>query len=222
MPAEISPLTLWTRLLLGPNRPDIVDVCLPEDADAIGGRIPASRRSGHRQAQSGAEAVVICHKGLKLSHGVAARLRADGGAAVALEGGIVAWRDAGLPILRETALSETGLYVCSAEDGRQSAVLRWLVDRLLPPGGALMAVPGAIVADVADRFDATLLTDAEAALDQFGLVMAPLQELAREATRGTGPLGTMLGGLVDALGAGEIADRAAAPIFDAFAVGSMQ
>ena len=50
-------------------------------------------------AATGRPAVVICKKGLKLSHGVAAWLRHQGMPADSLEGGVVAWQAAGLPLV---------------------------------------------------------------------------------------------------------------------------
>ena len=79
----ISPEKL-ARLVGTPNCPAIVDVRDEDDFAADPRLIPASVRRGSAEPWRWAPelrakaAIVVCQKGLKLSHGVAAWLRSDG------------------------------------------------------------------------------------------------------------------------------------------------
>jgi rhodanese-related sulfurtransferase len=103
-PTTIS-LQKFTRLVGTPKCPAIVDVRTDEDFAADPRVIPGSIRQPFAAAATwapalgGAPAVVVCQKGQKLSEGVAAWLRHAGGEADVLEGGFLAWAEAGLPLV---------------------------------------------------------------------------------------------------------------------------
>src|SRR5437016_10279339 len=92
--------------LIGTHRcPVLVDVRTDEDFGLSPNLLPGSVRRVYRDVHDwaadfrGQHAVVTCHKGLKLSHGVAALLRVAGVPADTLEGGFVAWEEAKLPLV---------------------------------------------------------------------------------------------------------------------------
>src|SRR5271169_6676071 len=94
-----------TRLIGTPKCPALIDVRTDDDFVADPRLVPGSvRRSFDTAFECSAEfrglsAVVICHKGLKLSHGVAASLREAGASAEVLEGGFASWAQAGLSLV---------------------------------------------------------------------------------------------------------------------------
>ena len=98
------------RLIGTPRCPVLIDVQTDEDFAAdprlIPGAIrrPWSQASGWAKEFVGQSAIVICQKGLKLSQGVAAWLRHAGIPADSLEGGALAWAQAGLPMVPEAVL----------------------------------------------------------------------------------------------------------------------
>ena len=89
------------RLIDTPGALKLIDVCIDEDFAADPRIIPGAVR--HRfdhigelvPKLSGKKVVIVCQKGLKLSQGAVAILRAEGVDAEYLEGGMFAWRDAG-------------------------------------------------------------------------------------------------------------------------------
>ena len=91
------------RLIGTPKCPALVDVRTDEDFARSPFLLPGSVRrpfgdvNGWAAALRGRSAMVICQKGLKLSHGVAALLRDASIPAEVLEGGYVEWENAGLP-----------------------------------------------------------------------------------------------------------------------------
>lgn len=101
--ASISPTSLM-RLLGTPQAPVIIDVCIDDDFRDDPFLIPTARRHAHRDLEAarpelaGENVVVVCQKGLKLSQGVAAVLRTYGIRTEVLEGGNLAWRDAGMTV----------------------------------------------------------------------------------------------------------------------------
>src|SRR4051794_40933245 len=93
-----------SRLIGLSNAPAIIDVRDNDDYAADPRLLPCTLKRDWDKTTSwieawnplpGTRAVVVCQKGLKLSEGVAALLRARGIAAEVLEGGFLAWRDAG-------------------------------------------------------------------------------------------------------------------------------
>jgi len=104
MPSNTDITVAQLSCLIGlPDSPVIIDVRDADDYPADPRLIPGARRRDHRTVSEwsrdwptpGSRAVIVCQRGLKLSEGVAAILRARGVAAEVLEGGFLAWRDAG-------------------------------------------------------------------------------------------------------------------------------
>ncbi|MEO0497591.1 MAG: rhodanese-like domain-containing protein [Pseudomonadota bacterium] len=107
---EIPPGVLWRRIETA-QAPLVLDVRLAADVEAdptflpLAVTVPFNNFSSILDATAGVhEAVVYCQKGLKISMGVAAQLRAAGRKAAVLSGGHFGWRDAGLPLLARSAL----------------------------------------------------------------------------------------------------------------------
>src|SRR5690348_11882474 len=100
---DITPAQL-SRLIGLPDAPVIIDVRDDDDYAADPRLLPCALKRGWDKTAAwidawnpapGTRAVVVCQKGLKLSEGVAAILRARGVGAEVLEGGFRAWREAG-------------------------------------------------------------------------------------------------------------------------------
>lgn len=197
----ISPVTLMRRLGL-PDTPALIDVRTDEDFLAAPCLIPTARRFSHTGILSVADelrdrdVVVICHKGLKLSHGAAALLRTEGIAAQILEGGMAAWREGDYPALPVCAIapdwdgSET-VWVTRHRPKIDRIACPWLIRRFIDPKARFLFVPSAQVDAVADRFDAIAFDTPnakwthkgesctfDALLDGFGLTSEPLARLA--------------------------------------------
>lgn len=160
---EIAPAQLM-RLLGTPAAPAILDLCLADDFALDPAVVPTARRASHTglapllPGLSGRRVVCVCQKGLKISHGAAAWLRAHGVEAEALEGGSLAWRAAGLPMVPWEALPEPGrgtLWVTRHRPKIDRIACPWLLRRWVDPDAHMLFVPPAEVAGVADRFRAT-------------------------------------------------------------------
>lgn len=153
------------RLIGAPDAPELIDFRIDEDVAADPYVIPASRRRSYASlhtapaGQRGARVVAICQKGLKLSQGAAAFLRAEGVEATYLEGGTEAWRAQQFPRVPLAAIPANG------PDGRSLWVTRhrpkidriacpWLIRRFIDPGARFLFVAPAEVAAVAERFGA--------------------------------------------------------------------
>ena len=140
--------------------------------------------------------VVYCQKGRKISQGAAAMLRWNGVPAEVLEGGQLAWRDAGAPTVEADALPPPGdtgraVWVTRHRPKIDRIAVPWLIRRFVDPDAVFLFVPPADVAPVAERFGATPF-DVEgapfshhgerctfdAALATFGLRSAALDALA--------------------------------------------
>ncbi len=148
------------RLVGTPGCPAIIQL-----DTATGGLIPgAIRRDGADVERWGATlkgqaVVVVCAAGGFKSAAVAAWLRHDGADAELLEGGLAAWRAAGLPVVNEEVLPARD------GDGRTRWVTRarpkvdriacpWLIRRFVDPAAVFLFVAPADVAGVAERMGA--------------------------------------------------------------------
>jgi rhodanese-related sulfurtransferase len=189
------------RLIGTPAAPLIVDVRIDEDAEAQPVVIPTARRVPHRDAAemlsegAGRHVVVVCHGGLKLSHGVAALLRTAGWRAEALDGGMMGWIAEGLPVISRAALPAScpgSLWVTRHRPKIDRIACPWLIRRFIDPEARFLFVPKRDVAGVADRFGAIAfdLPGAEWThrgahctfdhlLEGFGLATPALDRLAR-------------------------------------------
>ncbi len=160
---EISPTQLM-RLIGGPTAPQIVDVITDEDFNEDPFLIPTAFRHNHTALQDLKERlgngpiVVVCQKGLKLSHGVAAHLRAAGFEAQVLQGGNYGWRDAKLPRIPAQAikgLQQGGtLWVTRHRPKIDRIACPWLIRRFVDPAAQFLFVPPAQVQGVAEKFGA--------------------------------------------------------------------
>lgn len=179
-PYSIAALDILPRLA-GDDAPVMLDLRIAEDIAEHPIRLPAARRVPYRdldtQIQLSAQrgAICICHKGRKISHGVAARLRAAGIDAVVLDGGVVGWRDLGLPVLEDAA---EDLLVLPHDASPTEIFQAWAHHRFCAPWADVLRVPRGDVPGVIDRFDAA----APAAL----VSLATEPAMARMATMAEG------------------------------------
>ncbi len=164
---DISPAQL-SRLIGLPDAPAIVDVRDDEDYAADPRLLPCTlKRDWDKTAQwieawnppPGTRAVVVCQKGLKLSEGVAALLRARGVAAEVLEGGFLAWREAGGLLLSPAKLPPrdargSTLWVTRARPKIDRIACPWLIRRFVDPYATFLYVAASEVPAVAERFNA--------------------------------------------------------------------
>ena len=155
------------RLIGTPKCPALVDVRTDDDFSATLGLSPVpsaapSDKSDEWAAEfRRASAVVICHKGLKLSHGVAALLREARVSAEVLEGGF-----ASLGASQPTA--RAGKQAASAQSAGPDRVgdaraaqdrphrLPWLIRRFVDPAALFLFVSPSEVEGVAEQFGARL------------------------------------------------------------------
>ncbi|WP_422037953.1 chromate resistance protein ChrB domain-containing protein [Roseibium sp.] len=191
-----------SRLVGTPDAPVILDVRIDEDFAADPGLIPSSFRQPFRSVDDlagrlqGRRVVVACWKGLKLSEGVAAILRASGIHAEFLEGGCTGWREAGLPMVPAASLPGRNsegqtVWVTRHRPKIDRIACPWLIRRFVDPSARFLFVSPAQVDAVAEKFGATPF-DVENAfwshrddrcsfdtmLEEFQLQSAPLSRLA--------------------------------------------
>jgi rhodanese-related sulfurtransferase len=178
----ISPEKL-ARLVGTPHSPRIVDVRDEDDFAADPRLIPGSLRRASSEPWrwagdiDGRGAVVVCQKGLKLSHGVAAWLRNEGVPAESLEGGFLAWHGAGFPSVPAEKLPPRD------EKGRTVWVTREHAVFLFVEPSEVLAVAerfGATPFDVENVFWSHRgeLCSFDVMVDEFGLKTEPLLRLA--------------------------------------------
>ena len=162
-PNSISPEKL-NRLVGLPHCPRLVDVRLEEDFSADPVLIPGSVRRSWQAVESWADevadqAVMICHRGLKLSHGAAAWLRHQGVDANVLEGGMEAWRAAGYPTVRSERLPPRDgagrtVWVTRSRPKIDRIACPWLIRRFIDPDAVFLFVAPSEVKPVGERFGA--------------------------------------------------------------------
>jgi rhodanese-related sulfurtransferase len=193
-----------SRLVGLPDAPAIIDVRIDEDVAADQFFLPGSVRRDYRAVcEWGAEfagqrrVVVVCHRGLKLSEGVAAWLRHLGIPAETLEGGHQAWRQAGGMVFSPEHLpspiaSGGSVWVTRARPKIDRIACPWLIRRFIDRQAVFLFVAAAEVEAVADRFGATPfdiegvfwshrgpLCTFDTMIAEFGLVSPALDRLAR-------------------------------------------
>jgi rhodanese-related sulfurtransferase len=192
------------RLVGTPRCPILIDVRTDEDFENDPRLIPGSMKrpfatvSDWAHEFMGKSVVVICQKGLKLSHGVAAWLRHAGIPADSLEGGALAWAQAGLPMVpsaRVPPRDEQGrtLWVTRSRPKIDRIACPWLIRRFVDPYAVFLFVPTSEVEGVAERFAATPfdiegegvfwshrgeLCTFDVMVEEFGLATKPLKRLA--------------------------------------------
>ena len=199
-PTEITPKDLM-RLVGTPGAPVLVDVRLDEDFVEDPRLVPTAFRwpfgemAALEPRLAGRRVVVICQKGLKLSQGAAALLRAAGVDAETLRGGFVGWREAGLPLAPAAAIPRGAggrtLWVTRHRPKIDRIACPWLIRRFVDPDARFLFVAPSEVEAVAERFGATPFDVAsvqwthrgdgctfDTMLDEFGLRTPPLDRLS--------------------------------------------
>jgi rhodanese-related sulfurtransferase len=199
-PTQITPQQL-ARLIGTPDCPILIDVCIDEDFSEDPRIIPGARRYPFDKIENLApeikskSAVVICHKGLKLSQGAAALLRHQGIVCETVLGGIVAWREAGLPLIPSAKIPTQPdghtLWVTRQRPKIDRIACPWLIRRFIDPRAKFLFVTSSQVLNVAERFNATPF-DVEdcfwthrgdkctfdTMIEEFALDIEPLHKLA--------------------------------------------
>jgi rhodanese-related sulfurtransferase len=187
-------ITQLSRLIGTPDCPVILDVRLAQDFEADPRMIPTSLRADFANpvVPPGAKVVVVCHRGKKLSEGAAALLRAQGHVAEVLEGGNVAWTEAGLSLLPANTGTRTDLWVTRHRPKIDRIACPWLIRRFINPAAQFLFVTPTEVSAVASFFGATPFDiegvtfthrgdgcSFDAILDDFGLHSPALDRLAQ-------------------------------------------
>lgn len=165
MPAlNTIPSDKLARLIGLPSGPVLVDVRPDEEFGAEPLLVPGTlRRSSPDIAAWAPEfqdrpIVIICRDGGALSQGIAARLRHEGVAAEALDGGIASWAAVGLPMVPEAMLPPRDangrtLWVTRGCPKVDRIACPWLIRRFVDPSAIFLFVAPSEVANVAKRFD---------------------------------------------------------------------
>jgi rhodanese-related sulfurtransferase len=190
------------RLIGTPKSPVLVDVRIDDDFGADPRLLPASHRRPHAKVTQwaqefrGRSVVVICQRGEKLSHGVAAWLRHEGIRADALEGGFEAWKAAELPLVPQDKLPKRDaqgrtIWVTRERPKIDRIACPWLIRRFVDPAAVFLFVKASEVVLVGDRFEATPfdIEDVhwshrgekctfDVMIEEFGLSTKPLLHLA--------------------------------------------
>jgi rhodanese-related sulfurtransferase len=192
------------RLIGRPDCPALIDVRTEEVFAADPTLVPGAVRRPFQEvadwapAFAGRSAVVICERGLELSHGAAAWLRHAGVAAESLDGGTMAWAAAGLPRVPAAKLPPRDaqgrtVWVTRARPKVDRIACPWLIRRFVDPAAVFLFVAPSEVHGVADRFGATPFDMDDEALawshrggrctfdvmvEEFGLGTAALLHLA--------------------------------------------
>ncbi|WP_460452605.1 chromate resistance protein ChrB domain-containing protein [Alsobacter sp. SYSU BS001988] len=191
-----------SRLIGTTGCPALVDVRTDEDFDADPFLVPGSARRSHKDvgswagAYAGRPVVVICQKGLKLSHGVAAWLRHAGIPAESLEGGTDEWARSGQPYVNVAKmplcdpLGRT-VWVTRERPKIDRIACPWLIRRFVDPNAVFLYVKASEVMGVASRFDAAPfdiddvfwshrgeLCSFDVMVEEFGLGTPALRHLA--------------------------------------------
>lgn len=163
-PTQITVAQL-SRLIGTPDAPVIIDVCIDEDFNEDPRLIPTAIRHPFNQMQTLVPAlqdkkvVVICQKGLKLSEGAAAVLRAHGISTENLQGGNYAWRDAGGPLVPEAKIPSRNndgqtVWVTRLRPKIDRIACPWLIRRFIDPQAQFLFVAASAVIPVAKKFNA--------------------------------------------------------------------
>jgi rhodanese-related sulfurtransferase len=192
-----------SRLIGLPRAPAIIDVRTDEDYRSDPRLLPGALRRDFRaiahwaREYQGRSAVVVCHKGQKLSEGTAAWLRHEGISAEVLDGGFEAWKKAGEPLVRTDKLpprDEKGrtLWVTRNRPKIDRIACPWLIRRFVDPQAIFLFVIASEVMSVAERFNATPFDiegvfwshrgetcTFDAMVEEFGLRTRPLLHLAK-------------------------------------------
>lgn len=190
------------RLVGTPKCPVLVDVRMDDDFAADPRLLPGALRRSHENVRQWAQefgsgaVVVVCQRGEKLAHGVAAWLRHEGRSADALEGGFEAWRSADLSLVPEAKLPKRDaqgrtVWVTRERPKIDRIACPWLIRRFVDPAAVFLFVKPSVVAAIGEAFRATPfdIEDAhwshrgetctfDVMIEEFGLASKPLLRLA--------------------------------------------
>lgn len=164
-PNEITVPQLLRRIGM-PDAPVIVDISIDSDFADDPFLIPGAFRHPHtdvaglKSRLNGRAAVIVCQKGIKLSQGLAARLRCDGLQAEYLQGGNYGWRDhADAPRVPADAIPPlvdgATLWVTRHRPKIDRIACPWLIRRFIDADARVLFVSPAEVEGVAARYGAT-------------------------------------------------------------------
>lgn len=161
MPSDFPQIAPFETLaaMVSPLALILLDIRLPEDVAEDPTALPGAHAIAFDDIEEQvrlaepAGAIVICHKGLKLSAGVTARLCARGLAAWRLQGGHVGWTEAGLPTTKATP---PRLVAMPLNATPTASLATWAMVRFTAPRAELLEVPPADVPGVVDRFGAVV------------------------------------------------------------------
>ena len=185
------------RLIGTPDSPSIIDVRTDEDFAGDPRLIPGAQRCRFDAVDAlaptlaGRRAVIVCHRGKKLSEGAAALLRTHGVGAEALQGGAVGWSDAGALTIRPGIAPVSGIWVTRHRPKIDRVACPWLIRRFVDPSARFLFVPPSEVTAVAEHFQAAAfdledvfwshrgdLCTFDVMLEEFGLASEALARLA--------------------------------------------
>lgn len=159
-PTEISVKQL-SRLVGTPGCPVLWDVRLDEDFVEDPRLMPGAQRISMHEAETcgaGLDHVVVsCHRGGKISQGVAALLRDRGVRAETLAGGHCDWRDAGELLVPQAQIPAPGvrtLWVTRHRPKVDRIACPWLLRRFVDRQARFLFVAPSEVLAVAERFGA--------------------------------------------------------------------
>ena len=144
------------RLIGTPDAPVVLDNRTPDDFAADAVLVPTARPVPYPDVAAlapsltGRHVVLVCHRGRKISHGAAALLRLGGVRAEVLTGGMVAWREAGLPVVPAPLAQNAGLWVTRHRPKVDRIACPWLIRRFVDPAARFLFVPPADVVAVAE------------------------------------------------------------------------
>ncbi|MEO9653131.1 MAG: chromate resistance protein ChrB domain-containing protein [Roseobacter sp.] len=160
--STIAPAALMRRLGL-PDAPCVLDVRLAEDRRDLPVVIPTTLLQTYTDLidciadLTGKHVVVVCDKGLKLSHGAAAYLRCMGIKAEVLDGGIRAWTAAQLPTIPLSVIPQKApgsVWVTRNRPKIDRIACPWLIRRFIDPRAQFLFVPASEVLAVGEKYDA--------------------------------------------------------------------
>jgi rhodanese-related sulfurtransferase len=156
-PKDISPMDAYL-LRFGGNAPIVLDLRLSEDRETLPLTLPGASTVAHidldRQLAlcKDRPAILFCHRGLKLTHGAAARLSDHGVTVFRLAGGILAWQEADLPLIDVGTPPHRVVVPTHAELSQLPQI--WTALRFSTPEAEVIDVAPDHVAEVARTFDA--------------------------------------------------------------------
>lgn len=173
-PNEISCKQLL-RLIGLPDCPMIVDISIDPDFAQDPFLIPGSWRHPHTDFEgliarlAGRACIITCQKGIKLSQGLASRLRGRGIDAQYLQGGMFGWRDTpDAPRIPVATLPAASLWVTRHRPKIDRIACPWLIRRFVDADAEFLFVSPDQVAGVADRYNATPFDVPDVALSHQG------------------------------------------------------